>query len=82
MAETRKMLGELLDQGFFSDWKTSADVIKKLAQRGLTLKGRQIGEVSSTLAKMCQDSTTGLEREEIPKPKRVDKGIWKYKKVR
>jgi len=80
--KVKKLLNELVEQGFFNDWKISANVIKKLAQRGLTLKGRQIGEVNTTLAKMCQDSSTGLERDEIPKNERKNKGKWKYKKVR
>ena len=80
--KVKKLLNELLEHGFFNDWKTSADVIKKLSQRGLTLKGRQVGEVNTTLTKMCQDSNTGLERDEIPKSDRKDQGKWKYKKMR
>ncbi|MCW1296724.1 MAG: hypothetical protein OH319_03520 [Candidatus Parvarchaeota archaeon] len=79
----KKMLEELLTQGFFNDWKTPEEVLKKFAQRGITLKGRQIGELNTTITKMCQNSTTGLEREELPKEMwRKAGGKWKYKKVR
>lgn len=80
--KVKTLLNELVEQGFFNDWKTSVDVVRKFTQRGLTLKGRQIGEVNSTLAKMCQDSHTGLERDELSKNEMKNKGKWKYKKVR
>jgi len=67
MTKVKTLLNELLEQGFFKEWRTSVEILKKLRQRGLNLKGRQIGEVNATLAKMCQDSTTGLERDNIPK---------------
>jgi hypothetical protein len=73
---------ELLQSGYFGEWRTPSDVIKKLNQRGLTIKGRKVGMVCTTLTKMCQDPATGLEREDIPKEKRVGDEKWRFKKVR
>lgn len=78
----KKILVDLLETSFFSEWKTPQDVIKKLNQRGITIKGRKVGMVCTTLTKMCQDTTTGLDREEIPKRERVGKEKWRFKKVR
>lgn len=76
------ILSELLQGGFFSEWKTPPDVIKKLNQRGITIKGKKKGMVSRMLTRICQDRTTGLERDEIPKEERIGKEKWRYKKVR
>jgi hypothetical protein len=81
-SKIKNILLELLQSGFFSEWKTPSDVIKKLSQRGLTIKGRKVGMVCTTLTKMCQDPTTGLEREEIPKEKRIGGEKWRFKKAR
>lgn len=78
----KKILADLLETSFFSEWRTPSDVIKKLNQRGITIKGRKVGMVCTTLTKMCQDPTTGLEREEIPKEERAGHEKWKFKKVR
>lgn len=72
----KKILAELLETNFFSEWRTPSDVLKKLDQRGVTISGRTVGMVCTTLTKMCQDPTTGLERDEIPKERR--KGQEKY----
>jgi hypothetical protein len=81
-SKIKSILLELLQSGFFKEWKTPSDVIKKLNQRGLTIKGRKVGMVCTTLTKMCQDSTTGLEREEIPKNERIMQEKYRFKKVR
>ena len=81
-SKIKNILLELLQSGFFREWKTPSDVIKKLNQRGMTIKGRKVGMVCTTLTRMCQDSTIGLEREDIPKEKRVGQEKWRFKKVR
>jgi hypothetical protein len=80
--EIKDILKELLEGEFFKYWRTMPDVTKKLAARGLTVKGKRVGMVSRMLTKMCQDSSTSLEREEIPKEERTNQDKWKYKKVR
>lgn len=79
--EIKDVLQEMPNQGFFNDWKTPADVVKKLQARGFNVKGKKIGMICRMLTKMCQDPSTGLEREEIPKDERTDKEKWRYKKV-
>ena len=71
-SKIKKILYELLESGFFDrEGKTALDVAQKLFQKGFTIKGKKIGMIGRMLTQMCQDSTTGLERYEIPKEKRV-----------
>ena len=79
--DIKTILDSLLKIDFFSEWRTVSDVIKKLSNKGFTIKGKQIGAVSRLLTQKCQDVVSGLEREEIPKEKRVGKERWMYKKV-
>jgi len=81
-SKIKAILVELLETSFFSEWKTPSDVIKKLNQRGITIKGKKIGLVSQMLTLMCQEETTGMERQEIPKEERVGQEKWRFKKVR
>jgi hypothetical protein len=81
-AEISDVLADLLKEGFFSEWTTSSDVIKKLGARGFTIKGKEAGVIGRMLTQMCQDSSTGMEREEIPTKERKGSDRWKYKKVR
>lgn len=81
-SKIKVILMDLLETGFFSEWRTPSDIIKKLGQRGLTIKGKKVGMVMTMLTKMCQDPKTGLEREEIPKDERVGQEKWMFKKVR
>ena len=67
----KKILTDLLETSFFSEWRIPSDVIKKLNQRGITIKGKKVGMVCRMLTLMCQDKTTGLERDEIPKEERI-----------
>jgi hypothetical protein len=78
----KEILIELLNSVFLDSWKTSEDVVKKLSQRGFTIKGKKIGMVNRMLTQMCQDSSTGLEREEIPKEERQKWEKWRYRKVK
>jgi hypothetical protein len=81
ISKIKIILMELLKTGFFDEWRTPPDVVKKLNQRGITIKGRQVGMVCTTLTKICQDSMTGLEREEVPKEERTGQEKYKFKKV-
>lgn len=87
MKKTRKtkiktILDKLLTSNFFSEWKTPSDIIKKLNQRGFTIKGKKIGMVCRMLTQMCQDPITGLERHKIPEEQRSKGEKWMFKKVR
>ena len=79
-SKIRQILYELLKGDFFDKGKTVLEVIKKLSQRGFTIKGKKIGTVARMLTQMCQDSTTGLERDEIPKEKRERGEKWIFRK--
>jgi len=81
-SKIKAILLDFLESGFFSEWRTPSNVVKKLNQRGITLRGRKVGAVFTALTKMCQDPTTGLEREEIPKDERIGQEKYKFKKVR
>lgn len=75
-------LDNLLKSSFFSDGKTPSEVAKRLTQKGFTVQGKQISMVSRMLTLRCQDSNSGLEREEIPKKKRIGQEKWMFKKVK
>jgi hypothetical protein len=79
--DMKMILDSLLKAGFFSDWRTAPDVIKKLSNKGFTIKGKQIGTIYRVLTQKCQDMESGLEREEIPKEKRIERERWMYKKI-
>lgn len=82
-SKVKEVLGKLLDSGFFNGaGKTALDVIKKLAQKGFTIKGRKVGMIARMLTQMCQDFSTGLEREELPKEKRTKNEVWIFRKVK
>lgn len=72
----------LIEGDFFDDGKPSSEVIKKLSRKGFTLKGKQISMISRMLTQICQDPNSGLEREEIPKEKRIGREMWMFKKIR
>lgn len=76
------IIHDLLKSNFFKGGKTTLDVIQKLTQRGFTVKGKKIGMVARMLTQMCQDSSTGLEREAIPIDKRVKGEKWLFKKIK
>ena len=79
----KEILYTLLDARFFDGpGKTTSEVIKKLAQKGFTVKGRKIGMVARMLTQMCQDPSTKLERDELPKEKRTKNEIWIFKRVK
>ncbi len=79
----REILCTLLDSGFFDGTgKTTTDVIKKLTQKGFTVKGKKVGMVARMLTQMCQDPSTPLERDELPKEKRIKQEVWIFKKIK
>lgn len=77
-----KLFLKLVEKGFFDDWKTLADVIKKISQSGYTIsKGKKRGMVARMLTILCQKNI--LEREEISENQIKEAGgKWRYKKVR
>jgi len=82
-SKIKEILSKLLDDGFFDGrGKTTPDVIKKLAQKGFTIRGKKVGMIARMLTQMCQDFSTGLEREELPKEKRTKKEMWIFRKVK
>lgn len=76
------VLKKLLEGDFFKDGKSSSEVTKRLAQKGFTIKGKQISMVSRMLTQICQDFNSDLEREQIPKEKRIGQEKWMFKKVK
>ena len=82
-SKTKKILYELLENSFFDgEGKTTLDVVRKLTQRGFTIKGKKVGMLARMLTQMCQDSTTGLERDEIPLDKRLRGEKWIFKRTK
>ena len=71
---------DLLNGDFFELGKTPTDVIKKLSSKGFSLKGKQISMVARMLTLECQKSEARIEREEIPKEKRINQERWMFKK--
>ncbi|GEM_PF-2645834 len=77
-----QVINSLLNSDFFETAKSPTEVVKRLNQKGFTIKGKQIGVVSRMLTQICQDFNSGLEREEIPKEKMVGGEKWMFKKVK
>jgi len=76
-----EILQELLNSSFFNGkGKTTLDVVKRLTQKGFTIKNKKIGMVARMLTQMCQDSITGLERDEIPEEERQGGEKWVFKR--
>jgi len=73
---SKETLVKFIGAGFFDDWKTLDEVIKRLSQKGFTIKSNKAGLVAQLLTYLCQDDI--LEREEIPGIKNAAK--WKYRK--
>lgn len=80
--DIKTVLDSLLEGIFFNDWKTTSDVIKKLSNKGFTIEGKQISAVSRMLTQVCQDLNSDLEREEVPKEKRIGQEKWMFKKIK
>lgn len=79
----KNIIQELIEEGFFNEWKTMNKILKKLSQRGFTVCGKKSGNIGQTLTRMCRDRSTGLERDEVPINELKEAGgKWKYKKVR
>jgi len=82
-SRVKEILYTLLGGGFFDNaGKTTLDTIKKLTQKGFTIKGRKIGMVARMLTQMCQDPSTKLERDELQKEKRTKNEVWIFKRVK
>jgi len=79
----KEILYKFLNDGFFDGkGKTTLDVVKRLIQKGFTIEGRKIGMIARMLTQMCQDSDTGLERDDVPKEKRVKGERWIFKRIK
>lgn len=76
------ILDSLVKGDFFDGGKTPTEVVKKLSQKGITLKGKQISMIAKILTQKCQGLESNLEREEIPKEKRLRQEKWMFKKVK
>jgi len=81
-SKIKTILDNLLSSNFFSEWRTPSDVIKKLTQRGFTIKGKKVGMVCQMLTRMCQDPTIGIERAEIPEERRLREEKWMFRKIK
>jgi hypothetical protein len=82
MSKIKSVLLEFLEEGYFDEWRTPSEIVKKLSQRGITIRGRKKGMVCRILTQMCQDRAIGLERDEIPKENRTCEEKWRYRKMR
>lgn len=81
--KTREILDSLLSAGFFDGGgKTTLETVRKLTQKGFTIKGRKIGMVARMLTQICQESGSELERDELPKEKRTNDEVWVFKRVK
>lgn len=79
----KEILYKFLNDGFFDGkGKTTLDVVKRLTQKGFTVGGKKVGMIARMLTQMCQDSNTGLERDEIPKEKRVKEERWIFRRIK
>jgi len=81
-SKIKDILDDILESSFFSERRTPSDVVKKLSQRGFTIKGKKVGMVCQMLTRMCQDPETGLERDEIPEEKRMQGEKWMFRKTK
>jgi predicted peroxiredoxin len=78
---SKDVLVKIIEEGFFDEWKTLKDVMKRLAQKGFKIKADKRGLAAQLLTLLCQDNI--LEREELPKEKwEEEMGQWKYIKVK
>lgn len=68
----KEILKKIADEGFFDNNQSIGDVVNRLAQKGYTLKGKQVSLLSQLLTFLCRDGI--LERE------RNNEGFWEYKK--
>jgi DNA-binding PadR family transcriptional regulator len=71
---SRDIIREFAEKGFFTDFKSVEEVIKKLDSRGFTINKDKNGLVAQLLAKLCQEGL--LERE------RDSTGKYKYRKLK
>ncbi len=79
----KEILYGFLEGGFFDkEGKTTLDVVKRLTQKGFTIKNRKVGMIARMLTQMCQNSDTRLERDEIPKGKRVKGEMWIFRRIK
>ncbi|MBI2657146.1 hypothetical protein HYX08_00455 [Candidatus Woesearchaeota archaeon] len=69
----KELLRKLVEHGFFNDWKTIEDVVKRLDQKGYSVKGKQVSLLSQLLTFLCQEDVIEREKGENER--------WKYKKV-
>ena len=69
----KKMLKDLVEKGFFDNFKSIEEVVEKLDQKGFSISGKKVGLLAQLLTFLCQEDT--LER------KKDDKRKWSYKKA-
>ncbi len=82
-SKIKEILSGFLNSGFFDGTgKTTLEVIRRLTQKGFTIKGKKIGAIATILTKMCQNPALYLEREEIAKEKRTKQERWIFKRVK
>jgi len=75
--ELSDILQDLLEKGYFKEWRNTSDVIEKLSHRGFTVDGKTKGVIGRMLTQICQDSDNNLERRPVESGKGQEK--WKYK---
>jgi len=82
-SKIRSALNPLVEGDFFKKTgKTPTEVVRKLGAKGYTIKGKKVGMISRMLTQICQDADGILEREEIPKEKRIGNEKWMFKKIK
>ena len=70
---------QLVKEGFFDEWKTTTEIVKKLDTMGFTLKGKQVARLGQLLNQLCRKGI--LERNRLPQSEwKITGGKFSYRK--
>ena len=69
---SKELLKEFIQDGFFDNLKSVANVVNKLDNRGFSIKANKRGLIAQLLTFLCQEGI--LERE------KNQEDVWEYKK--
>jgi hypothetical protein len=63
MIPNKRHLIQLIEEGFFNDWRSISQILDKVDSMGFTIKGKQIGRLAQLLTQLCREGL--LERKRI-----------------
>lgn len=69
---SKELLKKLVEKGFFDNFKSIMDVVRRLDQKGFSISSKKRGLLAQLLTFLCQDGILEREKDEQNK--------WKYKK--